>query len=55
LFSDVKIYLRISPLVNKWRYSQVNVYIREEKSQVEIFSGKSLHQRTKVTSGDILR
>jgi hypothetical protein len=32
---------------HKWRYSQVNLYIREQKSQVEIFSGKSLHQRTK--------
>jgi hypothetical protein len=32
---------------HKWRYSQVNLYIREQKSQVEIFSGKPLHQRTK--------
>ena len=40
---------------HKWRYSQVNVYTREQKSQVEIFSGKCLHQRIKATSGDILR
>jgi hypothetical protein len=66
-YSQVNVYTRDKS--HKWRYSQVNLYIREQKSQVEIFSGKCLHQRTqveifsgkclhqrtKVTSGDILR